>query len=143
MAATLFVAKAVLLDSNGSFLLLTRSDTHPALAGYFDLPGGMIEPGEEPGEAVTREIKEETGLDVSDPKVMYATTMLIGGTSYPTLLYTAKIDATEPDVTLSWEHNAYEWAPLEKLSDVEPQLAPTYREALQYIRANDILNDIK
>lgn len=142
MATTHFVAKAVVLDDNGKFLLLTRSDTHPTLAGFYDLPGGMIEPGEEPGEAVRREIAEETGLGVDALDVMYATTMLIGATSYPTLLYRAVVGGSAPDIELSWEHSAYEWADISRLEEVEPQLAPTYREALAYVKANDILEDI-
>lgn len=142
MATTCFVAKSIVLDSAGKFLLLTRSGTHPTLAGYYDLPGGMIETGEEPGTAVLRETFEETGIKAAAPQVMYATTMLIGGTSYPTLLYCIRLEEESPAVILSWEHESYEWAELEKLIDVEPQLAPTYREALGYIRANNILNDL-
>ena len=102
----------------------------------------MIEPGEEPGEGVLREIKEETGIETAGPTVLYATTMLIGGISYPTLLYCVRLDEESPEVRISWEHASYEWATLDKLADVEPQLAPTYREALDYIRAHDILNDL-
>ena len=142
VAQTHFVAKCVLLDSDGRFLLLTRSQTHPTLAGFYDLPGGMIELGEEPGDAVRREIHEETGLKVNRVSVMYATTMLIDEVSYPTLLYAGWIDEPCPEVVISWEHEAAEWAPMERLSEVEPQLAPTYREALNYIRENNILTDM-
>ena len=142
MAATYFVAKSVIIDEEGSFLLLTRSDTHPTLAGMYDLPGGMIEAGEEPGAGVRREILEETGIVTDNADVLYATTMMIGGASYPTLLYVVRVLGSSPEVTLSWEHGTFEWAPIEKLSLVEPQLAPTYGEAFNYIRANDILRDI-
>ena len=142
MATTHFVAKAIILDDDDRFLLLTRSDTHPYLAGFADLPGGMIEPGEEPGEGVRREIQEETSLRADEMKVLYATTMLIKGVSYPTLLYAVRAAGSAPAVTLSWEHAAYEWADLRRLSEVEPQLAPTYQEALSYIKQNDILSDI-
>lgn len=141
MAKSHLVAKAVVLDSDGKFLLLTRSDTHPTLAGYYDLPGGMVEAGEEPGAAVAREILEETALEIATTSVLYATTMLIGGISYPTLLYKVVLPSAQPAVDISWEHKAYEWAELARLQDVEPQLAPTYREALAYIRDNAILED--
>ncbi len=38
----------------------------------FDLPGGAIELGELPEIAVIREVKEETGLDVANPKLIAA-----------------------------------------------------------------------
>jgi 8-oxo-dGTP pyrophosphatase MutT (NUDIX family) len=141
MAITNLVAKAIVLDEGGKFLLLTRSDTHPTLAGFYDLPGGMVEPGEEPGAAVRREIHEETGLSVTDARILYATTMLINNVSYPTLLYRVKVPGTAPSVEVSWEHQAFEWSELHRLQEVEPQLAPTYRQALDYIRKNDILTE--
>jgi len=43
------------------FLVARRSgEVH--LAGYWEFPGGKIEPGEEPAEAARRELEEETGL---------------------------------------------------------------------------------
>lgn len=144
MAATQRVAKALLLDENGSFLLLRRGQDHPFLAGFFDLPGGMVEPSEEPGAAVIREIREETGLVLThqDLRILYATTQLLHGKSYPTLLYLARFSGASPDITISWEHQSYEWAPIDRLAEVEPQFAPTYREALDYVRTNGILQDI-
>lgn len=141
MAETCFVAKALVFDGEGRFLELRRSETHPRLAGLADLPGGKVESGEEPGHAVAREIKEETGLDVSPEQleVLYATTMLLSGRSYPTLLYRAGLSESKPAVILSYEHGDYSWEPIEKLADIEPHIAPTYRQALQYLRENKIL----
>ena len=141
MSATHPVAKSIILDSDGKFLLLIRSETHPALAGYADLPGGMIEDGEDAGAAVCREIYEETQLRVNEPKILYATTMMINGQSYPTVLFLARLSDKSPDIVLSWEHKSFEWAPLDKLVEIEPQLAPTYREALAYICNNAIIED--
>lgn len=144
MAKTRFVAKAIILDANGDFLLLKRTDSHPMLANFYDLPGGTVKAGEEPGEAVLREVREETGLLLNKTKmrVLYTTTNFLHGRSFPTMLYIATLDNIAPNVQISWEHQSYEWAPLSKLSEVEPQLAPTYREALNYIREHDVIKDI-
>ncbi len=50
-------AAGVVLDSAGRVLLGRRSDT-----GNWALPGGIIDPGEEPADAAVREIFEETGV---------------------------------------------------------------------------------
>ena len=44
-------------------LLLVRRRRNPS-AGRWSLPGGRVEAGESDGEAVRREVLEETGLDV-------------------------------------------------------------------------------
>jgi ADP-ribose pyrophosphatase YjhB (NUDIX family) len=55
-------AEAVLLDGDGR-VLLGRRRFEPR-SGYWDLPGGFLEEGEEPLDALRREVREETGLEV-------------------------------------------------------------------------------
>ena len=45
-------------------ILLIKRDTVP-FKGYWALPGGRAEPGETVEQAIVREVKEETGLDVA------------------------------------------------------------------------------
>lgn len=51
---------AIIRDHTGRILLQKRSDY-----GDWGLPGGGMEPGESIEETMIREVKEETGLDVS------------------------------------------------------------------------------
>ncbi len=53
---------AVIKDDQGRLLLIKRG--HEPGAGLWSLPGGRIEPGETDAEALVREMREETGLDV-------------------------------------------------------------------------------
>lgn len=55
----LSVGGAVYDASNDTFLLIRRADN-----GNWELPGGLVEPGEELMGAVAREVKEETGVEV-------------------------------------------------------------------------------
>jgi 8-oxo-dGTP diphosphatase len=55
-------ASALVRDETGR-LLLTRRARAPYL-GKWDLPGGFVHEGEHPLDAIRRELREETGLDV-------------------------------------------------------------------------------
>lgn len=50
---------AIVTNSNGEILLQHRVDN-----SQWGLPGGTMEPGESIAQCLTREVKEETGLDV-------------------------------------------------------------------------------
>jgi 8-oxo-dGTP diphosphatase len=56
-------AGAVIKDGNGRLLLILRG--HEPGKGLWSIPGGRIEPGETDEEAVVREVREETGLQVT------------------------------------------------------------------------------
>jgi len=58
------VAAAVILRGNGDVLLAQRP-TGKAYAGYWEFPGGKLEPGETPRHALDRELREELGLEVT------------------------------------------------------------------------------
>lgn len=57
------VAAAVILRGDGSFLLAQRP-VGKVYAGYWEFPGGKLEPGETPYAALVRELREELGLAV-------------------------------------------------------------------------------
>ena len=52
-------ACAVVVDDSGRVLLGRRTDT-----GKWALPGGAIDPGEQPADAAVREVYEETGVHI-------------------------------------------------------------------------------
>ena len=59
---------AGLLIRDGRALLCHRSALKAWFPDVWDLPGGHIEEGETPGQALARELREELGLDVAEPR---------------------------------------------------------------------------
>lgn len=61
MTEPIVVVGAALL--NGGRLLAARRSAPPELAGRWELPGGKVEPGESPEQALVRELREELGVE--------------------------------------------------------------------------------
>jgi 8-oxo-dGTP diphosphatase len=57
------VAVGVLLRADGAVLLADRPAGKP-YAGYWEFPGGKVEPGESVADALARELHEELGIDI-------------------------------------------------------------------------------
>ncbi|MEV7324792.1 (deoxy)nucleoside triphosphate pyrophosphohydrolase [Streptomyces sp. NPDC093970] len=60
MSQRIVVVGAALLDAGR--LLAARRSAPPELAGRWELPGGKVEPGESPEQALVRELREELGV---------------------------------------------------------------------------------
>lgn len=127
------VAKALVRNSKGLYLVLYRGNTHPLFPGHTDFPGGEVEPEETPETAVAREIQEETGLSVNPKKLKKLFTKQYQQATH--VLFEAKL--TEPDakIALSWEHKDYRWITPEELKRLPkfPDADPYYTDAVDYL----------
>ena len=61
-------ADSVVFDETGRVLLIRRKN--PPFQGSFALPGGLVEIGETTEEAALRELKEETGIEGTSPRLI-------------------------------------------------------------------------
>lgn len=62
------VGVGVVLRRDEEVLLVKRA--FPPKAGYYSIPGGLVELGEKVRDAARREISEETGLDIKLEKIV-------------------------------------------------------------------------
>lgn len=61
---------ALITNKDNELLVATRA--HEPAKGTFDLPGGFVDMDETAEEAVVREVKEETNLDVQEVTYLYS-----------------------------------------------------------------------
>jgi len=61
----LLVAAAALIDRDNRVLISKRPEGK-SLAGLWEFPGGKVDRGETPEEALRRELKEELGIEVCE-----------------------------------------------------------------------------
>ncbi|MDX7997925.1 8-oxo-dGTP diphosphatase MutT [Xenorhabdus sp. Reich] len=60
----LHIAAGIIKDSNDEIFITQRSaDSH--MGGFWEFPGGKLERGETPEQALIRELKEEVGITVT------------------------------------------------------------------------------
>ncbi len=64
MSRLLLVAACALVDADGRVLICQRPEGKQ-LAGLWEFPGGKVEAGETPEDALVRELKEELDIDVT------------------------------------------------------------------------------
>jgi 8-oxo-dGTP diphosphatase len=67
------VVVSALIEENGKVLLVKRKKSKKAFPGFWGLPTGKVKAGETLEEAVRRETKEETGLEVEPVEIYHIT----------------------------------------------------------------------
>jgi ADP-ribose pyrophosphatase YjhB (NUDIX family) len=115
-----------------AYLVLRRAiDPH---RGRWDMPGGFVESGEHPAEALRREVHEETGLDIAVERLLGVYASEYGDTGRHTVdvAYTAHWAAG--DVRLSPESSDARWVQIDEFPDLA---FASERRALEDLRALD------
>src|SRR3989344_9602689 len=95
--------KAVVYRADGRVLALRRTKTAPTRPLQWDLPGGILDYGEDTMAGIIREIKEEAGIDVVSVKLLDVISAFDDKDEFwVTIGYSAY--TTSDTVQLSYEH---------------------------------------
>lgn len=110
------VAKGLIENKNGEFLMLKKSDDYDFTAGKWEQPGGKIEEGENRFEALKREVKEETGLEIDESEDLVRIELEDENHINCFVLHSSKFFG---EVELSEEHEESRWVRPEEFSELE------------------------
>ncbi|MEV6925331.1 NUDIX hydrolase [Dactylosporangium sp. NPDC051485] len=119
--------------ANDGAILLLRRPTDDFTGGIYELPSGKVEPGEILDEALSREVKEESGLDIGE------ITSYLGSFDYTSgsgkksrqFNFAVTVAATEP--VILQEHDEYRWTPITDeppVTDAVKGVLARYREEI-------------
>ncbi|MEE4298136.1 MAG: (deoxy)nucleoside triphosphate pyrophosphohydrolase [Pseudomonadales bacterium] len=120
------VAGMVLRDGD---VLLARRGPGMTLAGHWEFPGGKLEPGEGPAEALVRELDEELGIRVRPVAELAVSELAQGDRRIRLEGWLAELLAGEPEAR---EHDALLWRAPHAVE--EAGLAPADLPLLEALR---------
>lgn len=100
--------KIVILNREGKILTVRRSNTAPVRPLHWDLPGGILDYGEDPIQGITREVKEETGLTIEKPEPFDVEAQIESDAAFWVTIAYKALSITE-NVVLSYEHDDFKW----------------------------------
>jgi 8-oxo-dGTP diphosphatase len=117
-ACTILVAAAILVEERveGPRVLVTQRKAGRHLAGAWEFPGGKVLPGEDPREALRRELREELGIEAIAGEIVDATFHRYADASSAVLLLffeAARSPGSAEPIAL--DVAAFEWAQPDQL----------------------------
>jgi 8-oxo-dGTP diphosphatase len=98
-------------------VLACRRNADRAAGGLWEFPGGKVEPGESPKDALAREIREELGVDIEVGDLIHRATTSTGTARVDLSSYESRLTDAPP--TSSTDHDTLRWLLPSQLSELE------------------------
>ena len=101
---------------DGERILLQRRHRAPN-EGLYNVPGGKVERDEDPYEACLREVREETGLDLSHARLRAVLTVIARDTGTQWFLFTFVADRPAGDAgPIADDEGELRWVPIDEIA---------------------------
>lgn len=125
MSNTLRIAAAVLIGADGQTLLVRKRGTQA-----FMQPGGKIDAGEQPAQALARELNEELGLHIDPAAAVYLGQFAAPAANEPGFVVEAEVFQVNIDVPVAPAAEIEEVRWIDPASDGGLNLAPLTRDLI-------------
>ncbi|HEY5695260.1 MAG TPA: reverse transcriptase-like protein [Candidatus Saccharimonadales bacterium] len=112
------IAVRAIIHKDGKTLLLRRANGRASILGKYELPGGKLEYGEQPEDALSRYLHDDTGLTMRTAQLFDVLSYIDHDNKdvqYLLILYLVKLERDDAKITASSNYDHYLW---EKLSNI-------------------------
>lgn len=130
-------ATAALIVNDNDEMLVVRRAKEPA-KGTLDLPGGFVDMGETVEEGMIREIKEETGLDITNIQYLFSSpnVYVYSGMGVHTLDmdYLARVHGSVPAIKAADDAAEALWIPIAQVNPAEFGLTSIRNAVIRFLK---------
>jgi mutator protein MutT len=130
-------ATAAFIVNDNDEMLVVRRAKEPA-KGTLDLPGGFVDMGETVEEGMIREIKEETGLDITNIQYLFSSpnVYVYSGMGVHTLDmdYLARVHGSVPVIKAADDAAEALWIPIAQVNPAEFGLTSIRNAVIRFLK---------
>lgn len=130
------VVGGILLNQNNEILIMTRK-SDDFMGGIDELPSGNMESGETIYEALAREVKEETNLDIEHVNSYVNSFDYISGSGKKARQYNFVVSVQSTENIKLTEHDSYKWLSIEEARS-NPRITDEVKYTLEIYYFNSI-----
>lgn len=112
--AMFYASVVVILNHEGSLLVVRRGANLSSYPGFWCFPGGRAEDGESPKQCAVREVLEEVSLDVDENNLTLLNT--ISNADKDIFVFASKVFSGTPKI--DWESDAFMWIKPHEISSL-------------------------
>jgi len=115
------IAVRAIIHKDGKTLLLRRASGRETILGRYELPGGKLEYGEQPEDALGRYLRDDAGLTVRTTQLFDVLSYIDHDNrdmQYVIILYLVSLDHDDVKIILNQNYDHYLW---EKLSSIHQE----------------------